>query len=175
MIVKQRFFFKRMMVFYSNPDIEDAIEDLSKTVYGFLTQGSSKIKMLKTEVTKQICEMRQNQYEIDVKMTKLYDNTLKINSFLCLCNRQTKCEVDNLDKLKMYFDPNGNKNCHIKTKQFVQDFFEARKPLTEFFESVENAKGINSPLRSPGRRSPGGGPKVLKVTSFNGITPEKLD
>ena len=93
------------MIKYANPDIGDAISDLSETINGFLGNGAKRIKLLKEDVTKQICEMRQNQYEMDVKIAKLYDNSLKINSFLCLCNRQSKTEVSNLDKLKMHFNP----------------------------------------------------------------------
>ena len=153
--VKERFHFKRMMVLHSNPKIEEAIESLSTTVYDYLKNGSKKIKILKDDVGKQVCEMRQNQYKIDVQMLKLYDNTLKINSFLCLSNMLSKCEYDNLDKLKFHFDPKGKKNNHIKTKHFVKEFYNARKPLKDFFKSIEEAKEILSPqrVRSPGVRS----------------------
>lgn len=151
MIVQHRFHFKRMMIKYANPDITDAIDELSETVFGFLSNGTKRIKLLKEDVTKQISEMRQNQYEIDVKMAKLYDNSLKINSFLCLCNRQSKFDVQNLDKLKMHFNPKGEKNTHIKTKTFVKEFFDARKTLSDFFEKIEIANEASSPVRSPVR------------------------
>lgn len=149
MIVQHRFHFKRMMIKYANPDIGDAIDELSETVFGFLSNGTKRIKLLKEDVTKQVCEMRQNQYEMDVKVAKLYDNSLKINSFLCLCNRQSKIDVPNLDKLKMHFNPKGEKNNHIKTKQFVKEFYDAREKLTKFFERIEISNEAASPVRSP--------------------------
>jgi hypothetical protein len=87
MILQHRFHFKRMMIKYANPKITDAIDDLTGTVFGFLDKGAKGIKSLKKDVKFQVCEMRKKQYEIDIKMARLYDNTLKINSFLCLCNR----------------------------------------------------------------------------------------
>jgi hypothetical protein len=112
-----------MMIKYANPKITDAIDELSETVFGFLENGTKRIKLLKEDVTKQICEMRQNQYEIDVKMAKLYDNSLKINSFLCLSNRSSKLTDPDLDKLKVHFNPKGEKNAHIRTRHFVRDFY----------------------------------------------------
>lgn len=87
MTVQHRFQFKRNQIKYANPDIGDAIDELTNTVFNTLKDGSKRIKLLKDDVTKQVCEMRQNQYEMDVKIANLYDNCLKINSFLCLCNR----------------------------------------------------------------------------------------
>jgi hypothetical protein len=58
MTVQHRFQFKRNQIKFANPDIGDAIDELTNTVFNTLRDGSKRIKLLKDDVTKQVCEMR---------------------------------------------------------------------------------------------------------------------
>lgn len=137
-----------MVLYHSNPDIDQAIGQLSESIERYIKAGSTKLKVLKNDVTRQVGIIRQNQYEMDVKLLKLYDSTVKVNSFLCLCNRQSKCEVEDLDKLKFHFNPLGEKGKQIKPKTFMKKFMKSRDPLIDFFEGVEAAREQSSPTKS---------------------------
>ena len=43
-----------MVMFHSNPDVEQAIDQLSSSVQKIISKGSAKMKILKKDVTKQV-------------------------------------------------------------------------------------------------------------------------
>ena len=89
---------------------------------------------VKEGVMNMICDIRENQVKLDIKTLELYDITFKLNSFLCMTNWMGKSQsLKKIDRLKMYFASDGQKNKHVRSVFYLQEFMKARDPLIKFF------------------------------------------
>lgn len=88
-----------------------------------------------------ICDIRNRQVQVDQKALEMYDITLKLNSFLCMTNRMGKNQpLKKIDRLKMFFSSDGQKNKHVRSVLYLQEFMNSREPLINFFHEVEQQK-----------------------------------
>lgn len=88
----------------------------------------------KDGVMNMIIDIRLNQVKIDKRALELYDITFKLNSFLCMTNWMGKSlSLKKIDKLKMYFASDGQKNKHVRSVYYLQEFMKAREPIIKFF------------------------------------------
>lgn len=96
---------------------------------------------MKTKVLKTIDEIRKKQMEVDKKALEMYDITLKLTSFVCMTNRMGKNQhLKSIDRLRMYFSSDGQKNKHVRSVIYLQEFMKCREPLIKFLGEVEDQK-----------------------------------
>lgn len=122
-----------------NPQLGESIRLLSNKTLGFINKCAGALSPLKKDVLDVICDIRLCQVEIDQKALELYDITLKLTSFLCMTNRMGKnLQLKSIDKLRMYFSPDGQKNKHVKAVNYLEEFMRSREPLIRFFGDVSD-------------------------------------
>lgn len=111
------------------------------TTLGFIKSCANVLEPVRKDVLDTICDIRANQIEIDKKTLELYDITLKLTSFLCMTNRMGKQQqLKNIDRLRMFFSSEGQKNKHVRSVIYLQEFMKCREPLIRFFYDVEDFK-----------------------------------
>jgi hypothetical protein len=95
---KNRFAFKREMISYVEPQMELVIEDLQRTIDQFRINGTRKMKVFRNHITRQVNTIRQNQFDIDTKMMKIYDQSFKLGSYLKYSNdhKEVVQDFDNI-------------------------------------------------------------------------------
>jgi septal ring factor EnvC (AmiA/AmiB activator) len=96
---------------------------------------------MKTHVLNTICDIRENQVDVDKKALEMYDITLKLTSFIAMTNRMGKNQqLKSIDRLRMFFSSDGQKNKHVRSVIYLQEFMRCREPLIKFFGEVEDSK-----------------------------------
>lgn len=124
-----------------NPQLGDSIKSLSSTTLGFIKSCATALDPVKKDILDVICDIRANQINIDKKALEMYDVTLKLTSFLCMTNRMGKNQqLKNIDRLRMFFSSDGQKNKHVRAVIYLQEFMKCREPLIKFFGDVEEFK-----------------------------------
>lgn len=93
------------------------------------------------EVLKSVWDIRMNQIDVDKRALEMYDITLKLTSFVCMTNRMGKNQqLKSIDRLRMFFSSDGQKNKHVKSFIYLQEFMRCREPLIKFIGEVEDFK-----------------------------------
>lgn len=130
----------RNLILNRNPQLDDAIKDLSLMTLGFIQTNANTMVPLKDDVMKSIIDIRCKQVTVDQKALEYYDVTMKMNSYICMTNRMAKIHIKRIDKLKMYFSSDGQKNKHIKTSDYLKEFMASRDPWIKFKEEMDIQK-----------------------------------
>lgn len=120
--------YSRLIEHY-NPQLEDAIRSLFSAVNGFIKTCVAKLVPFKgagfngeddTSIVDLVIDIRKNQVDVDKKALELYDISMKLNSFLCMTNRMGKNQpLKKIDRLKMYFSSDGQKNKHVRSVLYL--------------------------------------------------------
>ena len=138
--IARRYKYKRLNVVNANPQLSSIIIDLKHRVNNFLESGMKNLNIYRTEITKQVGQMRANQYQMDAKMLKMYDVTMKLNSFLVACNRGEVIEGKNFNKNKNLYTHRRAKMQNSSVKEFLALFKDARVPVDSFYEGYRPAE-----------------------------------
>lgn len=147
--IAKRYKYKRLNVENANPQLGVIINDLKVKVNNFLETGMKNLNTYRTEVTKQVGQMRVNQYHMDSKMLKLYDVTMKLNSFIVACNRGEVIEAKDFNKNKSLYTHRRTKMATNHVKEFLALFKDARTPVDSFYEGFRPVeKPISKLVRS---------------------------
>lgn len=139
----QRYKFNRLNIQNANPLINSIIKRLQDEVTGFTEKGMNDLNIYKNEVTKQVGQIRQNQYAMDVKCLKMLDTSMRLCSFVCADKEGTT--IDRLDYLKhkLLYGPDGTKLEVNPVKEFLVLLKDARVPADNFFESIKPQEKIS--------------------------------
>jgi hypothetical protein len=114
---------------------------LTNTTLGFIKSCATTLKPMSDEVLKSVWDIRINQIEVDKRALEMYDITLKLTSFVCMTNRMGKNQhLKSIDRLRMFFSSDGQKNKHVKSFIYLQEFMRCREPLIKFIGEVEDFK-----------------------------------
>lgn len=143
--ISMRYKYKRLNVSNANPQLANIITDLKANVNDFLEEGMKNLNIYKTEVTKQVGEMRQNQFKMDAKILKMYDVTMRLNSFLVACNRGEAVEGSKFNTTKNLYTHRRAKMGVNAVKEYMLLFEDARAPADKFYESYRPAERVLSP------------------------------
>lgn len=126
--------YKRLNITKANPQLSSIISEFQGRIDEFNIPGMKRLHLLKNQVTKQIGQMRGNQFEMDVKMLKLYDTTMRLNSFVIGFNKGKQIEGSEFATFKELYTQNKNKMKVNKVKEYLVLFKDAREPTNKFFE-----------------------------------------
>lgn len=143
--ISKRYKYKRLNVSNANPQLANIINDLKVKVNGFLEKGMKNLNIYRTEITKQVGEMRQNQYKMDAKILKMYDVTMRMNSFLVACNRGEEVEGKKFNTTKNLYTHRRAKMPVNAVKEFLLLFDDARHPADKFYESYRPMEKATNP------------------------------
>lgn len=142
--------YQNELIEHLNPQLEDAIGSLSSATLGFIKICSKKLVVFRagtmqsaenSSIVDLICDVRKRQVQVDQHALELYDITLKMTSFLCMTNRMGKNQpLKKIDRLKMFFSSDGQKNKHVRSVLYLQEFMNSREPLIKFFLDVDVQK-----------------------------------
>ncbi len=142
--------YQNELIKHLDPQLGDAIGKLTSATSGFIKTSAKKLKVFQlsgviegqdNSILDLICDIRKRQVGVDQKALEMYDITLKLNSFLCMTNRMGKNQpLKKIDKLKMFFSSDGQKNKHVRSVLYLQEFMHSRDPLIKFFADVEQQK-----------------------------------
>jgi len=114
---------------------------LTNTTLGFIKSCATTLKPMSEEVLKSVWDIRMNQIDVDKRALEMYDITLKLTSFVCMTNRMGKNQqLKSIDRLRMFFSSDGQKNKHVKSFIYLQEFMRCREPLIKFIGEVEDFK-----------------------------------
>lgn len=138
--IAKRYKYKRLNVANANPQLATIISDLKGRVNNFLESGMKNLNIYRTEITKQVGQMRENQFHMDSKMLKMYDATMKLNSFLVACNRNEVIEGKDFNKNKNLYTHRRAKMTTNHVKEFLALFKDAREPVNSFYEGFRPAE-----------------------------------
>jgi hypothetical protein len=124
-----------------NPQLKESVDSLANTTLGFIKSCANTLEPMKTKVLNTICDIRENQVKVDQKALEMYDITLKLASFVCMTNRMGKNQqLKSVDRLRMFFSSDGQKNKHVRSVIYLQEFMRCREPLIKFLGEVEDFK-----------------------------------
>ena len=124
-----------------NPQLKESVDSLANTTLGFIKSCATTLEPMKTKILNTICDIREKQVEVDKKALEMYDITLKLTSFVCMTNRMGKNQqLKSIDRLRMFFSSDGQKNKHVKSVIYLQEFMRCREPLIKFLGEVEDQK-----------------------------------
>lgn len=143
--IAKRYKYKRLNVTNANPQLSNIIFDLKENVNTFLEEGMRNLNVYKTEITKQVGEMRQNQFKMDAKILKMYDVTMRLNSFLVACNRGEPVEGSKFNTSKNLYTHRRAKMTINAVKEYMLLFDDAREPADKFYEAYRPAEKVAGP------------------------------
>ena len=132
--VLKRSRYRRLNIENANPQLGEIIGRLQATVIGFLESGMKRMGIYRNQVSKQIAEVRQNQFKMDAKALKMLDVTMRLNSFIINANKGEDIDGENFDKTKELYGSNKKKLTHNIVKDFHYLFNNARQPTIEFYD-----------------------------------------
>src|SRR3990167_3558633 len=149
--VTKRMKYKRLSIKNANPQLSSIIEDLQGNVFSFLDKNEKNLKLYQTTVTKQIAEIRQTQYQTDAKAPKMYDLTMRLNSFLKIVNLEDKengkesaarsgnkpIEKEDFDKNKVLYTCSGALMKGNFSKDLLILLDDARNSCDKFYENLK--------------------------------------
>ncbi len=140
--------YKRLNITNANPQLGTIINELEVKVNGFLEKGMKNLSLYKNSIAKQVGEIRQNQYMMDAKILKMYDVTMRLNSFVIAANKGEDIEGAQFNKNKQLYNHKGQLMPRNAVKELLALFKDARRPADSFYESYrvpDKEKGGQSP------------------------------
>ncbi len=126
--------YRRLNIENANPQLNEIIGRLQATVINFLESGMKKMSIYKNQISRQVSEVRQNQFKMDAKALKMLDVTMRLNSFLVNANKNEDIEGEQFNKTKELYGPNKKKLSHNMVRDFHYLFNNARSPTNDFYE-----------------------------------------
>lgn len=147
LLFKKRFLFVSKVVNDANPDVFEEIKTLNCYIEDYKTKSAKRAVGIKSGVQYLMSVVRSEQIKIDVNMLTMYDHTLKLTSYLKLCNDRAKYRVSDLDEITEFYDHQGNSDRQTKTKKFLIDLFNSRKPILVYYENMIASRKVAQRLK----------------------------
>lgn len=172
--ITKRSRYKRLNVMNANPQLMGIIEDLKARVKTMRTRSMANLNTYKQVIPKQVAEIRHNQFLMDGKMLKMYDVTMRLNSFVASANRGQNPDGNVISKLKSLYNPRGVACDKNPTKEFLYLLDNAREETEKFFnqfnlaDKEEEEKEVNEGMEKEGESGNGEGNEENEGNGGNG-------